>query len=224
MKQLEKIAKCSTAIIATEYGNLPDVFQRHYFQQPAATLAVSSEILLAGLSNNTSYRRLSGLPKRAVRFTADCIIEPQDYLPKLGVVSWKDCVGMAMLPKGLLHPESQNEVLSCWLTNLSDRMAQVLHAYVADQVTPRLYLFPYHDFSARSEYRLAVSGGALLDARCYRQRQDFQAGYREAIKKWWLGLGDHVAQLEQPLLIDVVLDTSRGFAIIDVNPNLQLYQ
>ncbi|MEI8607878.1 hypothetical protein P4S70_01560 [Enterovibrio sp. Hal110] len=222
---LIRIEQHAAAVVATEYRHLPSSIVSYYLTPPAVAIALNKQQLTAVLSRNLRYRRQYGLSPRNVSLSTQPSIQQQDYLPKLGVVSWKDCIGMDMLPKALLLPNAQNTTLTCWLNNVSDRMAMVLHAYRVTEETPTFYLFPYLDFSKRSEYRLAVSYGELTHVRCYRRRNDFQAQHIEVIAAWWRNIKDWPpADVLAHLFVDVVAGSDPGqFCIIDVNPNLSAY-
>lgn len=212
-------------IVSTEFECLPSVLLNQFYTKPIEVLSVSHEQLLAVLSNNAHYRERFGLTQMSLHFPALPRAFSQSLFPKLGVVSWKDVVGMQTIPDALLNTADYSPVLECWLNAISDRMALTLHAYRCASKAPKLYLFPNQDFRERSEYRLSVSYGEVQGVNCYCSRRDYREEYLEEIKVWWSSFDafDTSPNLTH-IFVDIAWCKARcDYVIIDVNPNLYLF-
>lgn len=139
-------------LFTTEFSNWSEKLKQLAFNKPLFQYRLTPDALKIILLQNTAYRKYAKIRKKPAPLLIDTPEQLTDAFPKLGVMSWKELPGMTFWPKGV----SGNTLSKAWLSNITSRMASVLHAWVETDRDTFFYLYPYHDLTDAVELRFYV--------------------------------------------------------------------
>lgn len=157
---IRRIESCADKVIETSFEHWPEGLADHALARPLTSLWIAPRDLEAVLSHNPPYRRFRGWSaERDIsplpRIGTETIGEDRSVFLKLGPCSWHERWGLGVGSWGALAAHGFGTALR----NVTDRMAVILHAFVARGEGTYLHLFPFIDLSAAREYRVLVRSG-----------------------------------------------------------------
>lgn len=159
---IRRIEAGADRVIGTSFEHWPEDLADHALARPLASLWIAPRDLEAVLSHNPPYRRFRGWSverdiSHLPRIGTETIDEDRSLFLKLGPCSWHERWGLGVGPWGALAAHGFGTALR----NVTDRMAVILHAFVARGEGTYLHLFPFIDLSPAREYRVLVRNGVV---------------------------------------------------------------
>ncbi|TCN33793.1 hypothetical protein [Sinorhizobium americanum] len=221
MMRFEQIERWADDIVASSFENWPEVLRSYALAEPLESKPISPADTQAVLSQNASYRRFLNTARPVELPSVHIAAGPfkGDFFPKLGPVSWKEHAAFLKIPYITLQ-----HMLPTMLRGVTERMALILHAFVARQVPLQLHIFPFIDLSDSWEVRFRIEAGEPIHAR-WQKRPGQSPPPKGSGEKLSIAAQQIVAQASIEWgLLDLVLlksDDQLLVRVVEINPILE---